>query len=204
MRALHGSLAQLGFKAVSGPDSPRLSSLPKSSAQLLELYAELGGVQAAPVLRPGGWDLAYDGLIVELDEQLHFNRYRAVTLQAPLLEAPWDASYRRFSITGESRCRLDSTKLAGKWSTPGSKAQFGDPSPPGVLEGPGAPRWKQRAIYDAMKDAAAAEGIVVLARISIYDGLGDATVDQVLEPGHPATIDLDALSALISDRTFCG
>jgi hypothetical protein len=35
-----------------------------------------------PPLRPGAWDLVFaDGLVVELDEELHFNRYRAQSLQ---------------------------------------------------------------------------------------------------------------------------
>ena len=50
---------------------------------------------------------------------------------------------------------------------------FSSGSQPGDLasEG-GAPRWKQRAIYDAMKDtvAAGAKGVRV-ARLSVYDNV---------------------------------
>ena len=42
-----------------------------------ELYRRLGGPLDSPTLRPGGWDLAFSGeLVVELDEELHFNQYR--------------------------------------------------------------------------------------------------------------------------------
>ena len=53
-------------------------------ADLHDLYRTLGGMNPNPSFRPGSWDLAFaDGLVVELDEELHFNRYRAHTLQPP-------------------------------------------------------------------------------------------------------------------------
>lgn len=36
----------------------------------------------AGALRPDAWDLAFrDGIVAELDEDVHFNRYRARTLE---------------------------------------------------------------------------------------------------------------------------
>jgi hypothetical protein len=37
----------------------------------------------------------------------------------------------------------------------------------GDLDGEGAPRWKQRALYDAIKDTAPAALGVALARVSV-------------------------------------
>ena len=46
-------------------------------ASVMALYFELGGQQERPVLRPGAWHLALNGgVVVELDEELHLNRYR--------------------------------------------------------------------------------------------------------------------------------
>ena len=50
------------------------------------VYTSLGGVRAEARIAPGGWDLVVDGLAVELDEDLHFNRYRRLTLDSPMYE----------------------------------------------------------------------------------------------------------------------
>jgi hypothetical protein len=52
--------------------------------------------------------------------------------------------------------------------------------PPGDLDGAGAPRWKQRALYDAMKDTArsAGAGAAVLARVSVWDPVAGATLGE--------------------------
>ena len=39
-------------------------------------------------------------------------------------------------------------------SRPRAEIEFGDAAKPGVLEGRGSTRWKQRAFYDALKDTA--------------------------------------------------
>jgi len=71
-------------------------------------YRSLGGAQAEPVLRPGAWDLAFtNGMVIELDEELHFNRHRALALSP---EVPWADDYLRFSLTHESNCLQ-----AGRW-----------------------------------------------------------------------------------------
>jgi hypothetical protein len=55
----------------------------RHAAELHALYRRLGGLLATPTWRPGGWDLVFGGsLVVELDEELHFNRYRALTLNS--------------------------------------------------------------------------------------------------------------------------
>jgi hypothetical protein len=63
----------------------------------------------------------------------------------------------------------------------------------------GAPRWKQRALYDAMKDAAAAVGQVRLARISIYDTVEDVALNDVLY--GRAHVSSDAIAELVNQRT---
>ncbi len=65
------------------PPAPRLETLPSEMrADVLDLYRSLGGRLERPALRPGAWDLALaGGDVVELDEELHFNQYRAQTLE---------------------------------------------------------------------------------------------------------------------------
>lgn len=74
--------------------------------EALSLYRSLGGLQAQPDLRPGAWDLVFDNLLlVELDEELHFNCYRAATLAASWeRRLPWTASYRDHCAKHEPTC----------------------------------------------------------------------------------------------------
>src|SRR4051794_16852667 len=119
-RALLHALINAGFEAATAPASLRIGMLPADAqAQVLELYRTLGGIQDRPVLTPAGWDCPLvGGLIVELDELQHFNRYRATTLDpAWTLRLPWRADYLTFCAAHEADCVR--TKASSKfWSTP--------------------------------------------------------------------------------------
>jgi len=165
------------------------------------LYTMLGGHDPTPHLRPGSWDLAFDGgLLVELDEQLHFNRYRATTLHegwtAPL---PWRDDYLRYCQDRETECLADGRWGKG-WSNRSCELMFGRGDKPGVLGSAGSPRWKQRALYDAMKDAFAfsTSGHRV-ARLSIYDKIGGLDLGVALDRGVAS--DSDALASLVQRRS---
>ncbi len=150
--------------------------------ELLELYRRLGGLQDTPSLRPGGWDLIFDDrLVVELDEELHFNRYRAITLETSWSrDLPWTEDYQRYCVARESECLA-----AGRWGkrwTNDSCARMFSGGRAGDLSGEGAPRWKQRALYDAIKDMApAGEVDMALVRVSVYDRIGDAPLGSILD-----------------------
>ena len=97
---LAGLLADLGRRpATTRPLAPRLDTMPPEAAErVLDLYRSLGGsAEDFVVFRPGVWDIVLaDGLIVELDEEQHFNRYRSATLAPAWAEGlPWSADYRR-------------------------------------------------------------------------------------------------------------
>jgi hypothetical protein len=64
----------------------------------------------------------------------------------------------------------------------------------------GAPRWKQRALYDAIKDLWALENQVQFARLSIYDAVGGVLLGSVLE--GRAAANSDALQDLLQTRTL--
>jgi hypothetical protein len=186
---------------------PRVVDLPKdAAAEVAGLYRELGGRKEPGSLRPGAWDVLVDGVLVELDEQLHFNRYRAVTLQARsytrMSRFPL-ASYQSFCETREDVC-LRHGKGQGRWTNSSTEAHFGPAGPRGGLSGNGSPRWKQRAVYDLMKDLTQLDaGAAPLARISIWDplpGFPGLTVEDAVN--RPAEQQFAAcLGVLVEERS---
>jgi len=159
-------LERLGHRRVPVPPPPRLADLPADLRDsVMSLYASLGGLEPV-VLRPGAWDLAFDGFVVEHHEEFHFNRYRRASLELPWAAAlPWQSDYLRFCDEHEQAC------IAGgqRWTNASCERMFGPAEPVGTFATTGAPRWKQRAVYDVMKDALAASGAIRLCRLSIYD-----------------------------------
>jgi hypothetical protein len=188
---------------------PRIDDLPKDvAAEVADLYRKLGGRKEPESLKPGARDVFVDGVLVELDEQLHFNRYRALTLQARsyngISRFPL-AAYRSFCTTREDAC-LKHGRGQGRWTNPSTEAHFGPASSRGDLAGNGSPRWKQRAVYDLMKDLTQLNpGAAPLARIAIWDplpGLPGRTVEDVVNrPSAQGSV--DGLRTLISERSGC-
>lgn len=169
--------------------APRLPDLGADLAEHIKDHLEvLGGDRgAATRLRPGSWDLALDGgLLVELDEELHFNRYRGQTVQAPWASAlPWTDLYLEYCSREEERC-LTAAKWGQRWTNPSCERMFGVASQPGDFDGGGAPRWKQRALYDAIKDAfALSQSEYRVARVSVHDIVDGTTLEEVLRSPTP-------------------
>src|SRR5947208_3305021 len=105
--ALLALLRDSGFLPAPVRPPPRLVDLrPRIVEEMLGLYRRLGGLQDQPVLRPGSWDLSFAGdLVIELDEELHFNRYRAATLDTSWSSGlPWTRDYTKFCKEQEPRC----------------------------------------------------------------------------------------------------
>jgi hypothetical protein len=185
----------------------RLDALSDSAAAVvLAVYYTLGGRLESPALRPGAWDLTADGILVELDEQLHFNRYRATTLEASsyarLPRFPLEA-YRAFSVAKEQECvRLGCGQ--GRWMNASTEAHFGPSGPRGELSGNGSSRWKQRALYDLMKDLTQLDPDAPrLARIAIWDplpGVPGVTVETAVHRPPDERVAC-ALSELIGERS---
>ena len=116
-----------------------------------------------------------DGVLVEFDEDLHFNRYRSHSLATPWnSQLPRSEAHRSYAVDKEDMC-LKAGKYKGKRASPSSNRMFGGSDSEGVLGDLGSSRWKQRAIYDAVKDAHALNSPgVALARVSIHDEIGGA------------------------------
>jgi hypothetical protein len=169
-----------------------------------DIYRELGGTLTDPGVRLGRWDVEFDGIAVELDEQLHFNGYRGLTLRSdtyaklpnfPLVE------YRKFCVDYESEC-MRAGAYGGKWSNASCERQFGRAGDFGDLTGAGAPRWKQRAFYDFVKDTLPLVSSLRVARIAIWDtiqdGDGRRTILEILQ--KPRVGSAEALAQLSLGR----
>ncbi|MGE0218573.1 DUF7255 family protein [Mycolicibacterium sp.] len=201
--ALQQQLTRTGLSpAPAAPSAPRLDTLPEVARTAVSaVYEALGGARPMRAVRPGAWDLAFAGeLVVELDEELHFNRYRHLTLQFPwATELPWRDTYLGYCTGQEQRC-LDAGRWGKRWTSPSCEAMFGPATAAGDLDGAGAPRWKQRALYDAVKDIAAVHSSTVrLARLSVWDTVGHVVLGDALSTGSP--IDPDRLRDLVGRRT---
>ncbi len=149
------------------------------------------------MLRPGAWDLTLaGGVVVELDEELHFNRYRTRTLTAPWArKLPWRDAYLAMCARHEDEC-VRAGSWGKRWTNESCERMFGRAAPAADLDAPGgAPRWKQRALYDAVKDAVgSAPGRLRLVRLAVHDEIGGVSLGAVLEGrGRVAPRDLRAL-----------
>lgn len=184
--ALGAALAVAGFSVVAQrPPAPRLDALPAGlRAGVMALYLELGGQQEQPVLRPGAWDLALaGGVVVELDEELHFNRYRARTLTTSWArDLPWVDAYLAMCADHESEC-VRAGSWGKRWTNESCERMFGPAAPAAHLDVPGgAPRWKQRALYDAVKDAVASvPNQPRVVRLAVHDEIGGISLGALLE-----------------------
>ncbi|WP_022908562.1 DUF7255 family protein [Curtobacterium sp. B18] len=196
--ALDRLLQGAGFPSRPAERGPRLSELAQAQRTAIGgLYRSLGGILDEPELRPGGWDLAYDGIRVELDEEMHFNRYRAVTLGVdPIASAPWAGAYDDYCRAHERR----SGTGGRRWSSPSAERMFGAAAPQWTFEGGGAPRWKQRALYDAMKDVAAAAGAIRLSRVSVYDVIDGVRLEDLLR--GRAVVPPSVVRTFVESRAF--
>ena len=196
---LSALLVAAGLRPAPAPPAPRLHRALSSAAEIDGLYRALGGTLDEPTLRPGAWDLSFEGgLVVELDEELHFNRYRSATLQPTWgASLPWRADYLRYCAEHEPAC-LAAATWGKRWTNPSCARLFGEGGAPGHLAGAGAPRWKQRALYDAMKDAPAVEGVVQLARVATVDHVGGVLLGHVLE--GRAEAEPEAVANLVRQR----
>lgn len=119
------------------------------------------------------FELLIDRRIIELDEQLYFNRYRLKTFRANLYQQmdtfPVD-KYKRFCRTYEKEC-IKSGLQEGIWSSYESEIHFGKPSEPGDFFANGSPGWKWIAFRELLKDLFAIVHQYKLIRISIYENL---------------------------------
>jgi hypothetical protein len=145
--------AQLSSGSLPYPSYLDISSS-KFKDEIMRVYSALGGIMCNFPLNLRKWDIEADGIAVELDEDLHFNRYRRLTLHSKIYDGlpcfP-RSEYMSYCSGHESDC-LKAGSYGGKWTNNSCEAQFGEAATKGDLTGNGSPRWKQRAFYDFAKD----------------------------------------------------
>jgi hypothetical protein len=141
-------------------------------------------------------------MVIELDEELHFNRYRALTPTASWArDLPWAADYQRLCAAREPEC-LSAGSWGKRWTNPSAERMFSG-GPTGDLSSEGAPRWKQRALYDAIKDMMPTnDRKVSIARLSIYDDIDGVILGDAIQ--RNATVSPQSIQALVERRTAWG
>lgn len=148
------------------------NNLGECGGTIQQVFSDLGGRDGEIDFR-GKWDIVGDQYIIELDEELHFNQYRLLTLNSPFYLCKEFHSfplelYKGFCHDYSERCR-NAGSFGRKWSTDHSAVMFGNPAIPGDFSGNGSPRWKQRAFYDFVKDMSRLATNIPVVRLSIYD-----------------------------------
>jgi hypothetical protein len=173
------------------------NNLPRLKLQIIQdssyykeienVYRVLGGLLDTIPCRLKKWDIEVNNIAVELDEERHFNRYRAITLNSNLyskLTAFPLKEYKRYSTLYEEQC-LKTASFGRYWTNDSCEKQFGVASELKELSGNGSPRWKQRAFYDYLRDLTPLIIGIHVARISIWDKLNvsnkSITVAEILD-----------------------
>ncbi len=114
---------------------------------------------------------------------------------------PWRQTYTAHCTVGEDACTKKAS-FGGYWTNDSSTKMFGHGAEKGDLdEDGGSPRWKQRALYDAMRDAHVLfTWEFPLARVSVYDRVGEHSLGDILDQKVPAPPML--IRALLTSRTL--
>ena len=142
-------------------------------SEIRSVYGTLGGHGDGLEFRLGEWDIEVDGVALEFDEFLHFNRYRLMTLESKIYEALHafpHRMYKNYCEQYEARC-VKAGSFGARWSSTSAERQFGTSGPPRVLEGSGSARWRQRAFYDFLKDLTPLVFHVPLVRLAVWDSV---------------------------------
>jgi len=157
-------------------------STSKLHNEITKVYRKLNGQLELYPVAFRGYDIQLSNCIVELDEEQHFNRYRALTLDSSIYKNSNSFSatdYIGYCKSFENLClkKGDNRKY---WKSNSTEIQFGKSAPDGILTGNGSSRWRQRAFYDFLRDAGQQIRDYKLIRISVHQIINDKTVGEIL------------------------
>jgi hypothetical protein len=139
---------------------------------LKEIFEELGGVGAYPVLEKMNFDLKINRFLFLYDHEIHFNKYRLKSLKSSLYDSfsfSWLESYKRLCRTFESECLKTAGNERMWYGPPLAKKVFGVGEEPGDLSGLGSPGWKLITYNDCQYDLITRLHGYKLIRISMYE-----------------------------------
>lgn len=157
-----------------------------------EVYQELGGIQENFPAQDKIRTFIEPNIMLLIDEDLHFNRYRSLTLKSEIYRSLPDfplENYRRYCRSYEKECIKAGLK-AGTWSNKESDYYFGPSSSPGDFFRNGSGGWKLNAFKDYLEDLYWPSAGYKLLRFAVYDHImADGKlvrIDSILErPAHP-------------------
>lgn len=135
-----------------------------------EIYKSLDGHGPATQLAFEYSILSREKVLLSLDEELEFHRYRLDTLKHPFYENQVDfslADYKRFCHSHEKDC-LKKGLAGSNWTNKLAEEHFGAASDPGDFFQHGAPAWKWQALKAATLDLYCAQEKIQLIRVPIY------------------------------------
>ncbi|PZX55428.1 hypothetical protein LV84_02566 [Algoriphagus ratkowskyi] len=146
----------------------------KGQKWLAEIFTDLGGIGAIPLLQKLKFDFKINRNLFVYDAEYHFNRYRLLTFRSDLyseLNFPFLETQKRLCRSYEKEC-LKVGMQERIWSgAPIAKHSFGEASEPGDFSGNGAIGWKLSAYNDAQFDLQTRIHGYKLFRITPYETL---------------------------------
>ncbi len=173
------------FKAKKGDRIKTSEDSLKNIDEIKKVYKDLTGTLTKIPLRISNFSIKIDSkTFIELDDQLHFNRYRLQTLKSEIYQ-----NCKLFNVEEHKRlCEEHEPtclRIAGdtdRWKTNNSEKAFLKSGPEKKLEGNGSSRWKQKAFFDFIKDVYAIENEINLKRVSVWETVkGNITIKQILD-----------------------
>lgn len=139
----------------------------------LECYKSLGGKADFPEIKYHVPFMEFGRFSVLLDEDIHFNKYRAKTLRSPFYESLSSfplMKYKSYSRKYETECLKAGTSNPA-WTNQEAERHFGPSQSSGDLGLSGSSGWKLIAFKDYAVDLIARQRKIRLLRISIWDDL---------------------------------
>ncbi len=119
------------------------------------------------------YHMEYNGILIQFDDELHFNRYRKLTLESDFYKEYKGfntMSYKTYCRNSEKEC-IKAGLSRDIWENMESKSIFGPSEEPGdlSLERNGSSGWKLRAWRDFLQDLSGEILGFKVLRISVYD-----------------------------------
>lgn len=171
---------------------------------LLEAYGNLGGLMDPPDIKFTVSFMEFGRFCVQLDEAIHFNRYRAKTLRSAFYEklASFPTmKYRTYCRKYEVECLKAGTSKP-YWTNDEAEKHFGKSQHSGDLGLNGSAGWKMTAFKDFLTDLICRKRKIRLLRIPVWD---DLMVDRKLKKFNellmsPTTAEKEQILKLIEAR----
>jgi hypothetical protein len=127
----------------------------KGKTWLTEIYEDLGGQGELPLLQKLKFDFKIKRNLIIWDDELHFNRYRLISLRSDLysdFNFQFTEGVKRVCRTFEKECLKAGLQERIWKGSPFAKSSFGKPSEPADFTQNGSPGWKLTAYNDAQMD----------------------------------------------------